>query len=408
MKTATESRYYALDVLRGMTIAGMILVNNPGTWSKIFSPLRHAQWHGCTPTDLVFPFFLFIVGTALFFSFSKYESSSNASSSLNRSSSLNTSSVKKIIKRGSLIFLTGLLLNAFPFYPTSPDPSLDFGANYLEYLHNLRIFGVLQRIALCYMLGGVLALWLKKPGKIIAAGVVLMALHLIILAAFGTNDPFSLEGNIAGRIDAALLGESHVYKGFGVPFDPEGLLGVLSGSATVLCGYLAGLVIRRGKDKSDSVITLYTAGLLALGAGVVLSIFIPINKPLWTPSYVLYAGGWAALMLAFFIYFIDIRGKERLFYPFKALGVNPLFAFVMAGVFAKLLGRVIKWSSVITLEDGSVKDVTTSASSWFYHNVCAALLGDNQFGSLLYALIYVFLFTAMAIYLYRKKIIIKL
>lgn len=396
MNNQLTQRYTALDVLRGMTIAGMILVNNPGTWAKIFPPLKHAAWHGCTPTDLVFPFFLFIVGAALSFAFAKYNDT------------LNRDSVKKVIKRSLLIFLTGLLLNAFPFYNTSPNPDLSFAENWLNYIDRLRIFGVLQRIALCYLTGALLALWLQRANKIIVAGVVLMTLHWLILVIFGTGDPFSKEGTIAGAIDVALIGESHVYKGFGMPFDPEGLLGVLSGSATVLFGYLIGGMIRKSKEKIAAVGDLYTIGLISLGAGIVMSTFIPINKHLWTPSYVLYAGGWSVLMLALFIYFIDIKGKEKIFYPFKALGLNPLFAFVMAGIFAKTFGRIIKWQTLVPQEDGSIKEITINAASWFYQNVCVALLGNNEWGSLLYAIIYVTIFTLMAIYLYKKKIVIKL
>ncbi|HCT94794.1 MAG: hypothetical protein A2X19_11080 [Bacteroidetes bacterium GWE2_39_28] len=396
MDKVVTNRYTALDVLRGMTIAGMILVNNPGTWGKIFPPLKHAAWHGCTPTDLVFPFFLFIVGAALSFAFAKYNDT------------LNKESVKKVIKRSFLIFLTGLLLNAFPFYNTSPSPELSFGENWLVYIQNLRIFGVLQRIALCYMVGALVALWLQKPKKIIVAGSVLMLLHLLILVIFGTGDPFSKEGTIAGSIDVALVGITHVYKGFGMPFDPEGLLGVLSGSATVLFGYLVGGHIRKSANKTEAVGDLYTIGLIALGVGVVLSTVIPINKPLWTPSYVFYAGGWSVLMLALFIYFIDIKGKEKIFYPFKALGLNPLFAFVMAGVFAKTLGRIIKWQTSVLQDDGTFKEITTNASSWIYQNCCVPLLGNNEWGSLLYALGYVTIFTTMAIILYKKKIVIKL
>lgn len=396
MEKSLSHRYTALDVLRGMTVAGMILVNNPGTWSKIFPPLKHASWHGCTPTDLVFPFFLFIVGAALSFAFAKYNDT------------LNKASANKVLKRGALIFITGLLLNAFPFYNTNPAADLSFGQNWLNYLGSLRIFGVLQRIALCYIIGALLALWLQKPKKIIVAGVSLMALHLIILVAFGGDAPFSKEGNISGALDVAIVGSSHVYKGFGIPFDPEGLLGALSGSATVLFGYLIGGIIRRTKEKIEAVSNLYTIGLISLGVGVVLSIFIPINKPLWTPSYVFYAGGWSVIMLALFIYFIDIKGKEKLFFPFKALGLNPLFAFVMAGLFAKTLGRVIRWQTVVKLEDGTLQEVTTNASSWIYQNCCVSLLGNNEFASLLYALIYVTVFTLMAIYLYKKRIVIKL
>ena len=395
MNTPSQ-RYAALDVLRGMTVAGMILVNNPGSWSKIFAPLRHASWHGCTPTDLVFPFFLFIVGAALSFSFAKYGDGLDAKSFI------------KLIKRSALIFLTGLLLNAYPFYPTSPDTALSFAENYMNYLGNIRIMGVLQRIALCYLVGGALALWLKRPGKIALGMGVLMILHTAILVIYGGVEPFSLEGNISGAIDVAVLGESHVYHGFGKAFDPEGLLGVLSGAATVLLGYTIGGIIRKSSNKSDAVAKLYTLGLLSLGAGVVMSIFIPINKPLWTPSYVFYAGGWSIVMLALFIYFIDIKGKDKIFFPFRAMGLNPLFAFVMAGVLAKTLGRVIKWTEVIVTDDLTIKESTISASSWIYRNCCVELLGHNEFGSLMYALMYVALFLLMAIWLYRKNIIIKL
>lgn len=391
-----SQRYVALDVLRGMTVAGMILVNNPGSWSKIFAPLRHAEWHGCTPTDLVFPFFLFIVGAALSFSFAKY------------GDGIDAKSIGKLIKRSALIFLTGLLLNAFPFYPTSPDSALSFGENYLNYIGSIRIMGVLQRIALCYLLGGALALWLRKPGKIAFGMAVLMTIHIAVLVIFGSGDPFSLEGNISGSVDVAIFGDKHVYHGFGKAFDPEGLLGVLSGSATVLLGFTIGGLIRKATNKSDAVAQLYTIGLLSLGAGVVMSIFIPINKPLWTPSYVFYAGGWSILMLALFIYFIDIKGREKLFFPFKAMGLNPLFAFVMAGVLAKTLGRVIRWTEVVVTEDNTIKESVVSASSWIYRNCCVEVFGHNEFGSLMYALMYVTLFLLMAIWLYKKKIIIKL
>lgn len=396
MNLTKTNRYIALDVLRGMTVAGMILVNNPGSWGKIFPPLRHAAWNGCTPTDLVFPFFLFCVGAALAFSFAKYNNT------------LNGASVKKIVTRGVLIFLVGLGLNAFPFYPTSLNSDLTFGENYVRYLHNLRILGVLQRIAFCYIVGGILALWLKKPRKILLAMGILLTLHWLILFIFGGEGWSTLEGNIAGPIDVAIFGESHVYKGYGIPFDPEGLYGVISGSCTVLLGYLIGQVIRTGSEKIDVVAKLYTYGLVALGAGVVASIWIPINKPLWSASYVLYAGGWAIVMLAFFIYLIDIKGKEKIFTPFRAMGMNPLFAFVMAGIFAKVFGRIIKWSVMVPNAEGVMVKKSVSASSWFYNNVCVSVFGNNEYASLMYALIYVAIFMGMAYFLYRKKIIIKL
>lgn len=406
MSSIKTNRYVALDVLRGMTVAGMILVNNPGTWGSIYPPLRHAAWAGCTPTDLVFPFFLFVVGAAMAFSFAKY------------SEGLNATSVKKLIKRGILIFLVGLGLNAFPFYPTSPDPDLTFWGNLADYWGHVRIVGVLQRIAMCYILGGLVALWLKSTKKIIISMGVLMGLHWLILFLIGDHSAplvngaagsFSLAGQNADVIDLAIFGESHIYKGFGIPFDPEGLLGALSGACTVLLGYLIGNKIRNTESKIDVVAQLYTIGMLCLAGGLVWSLCYPIIKALWTGSYVLYAGGWSILMLAFFIYLIDVKGKEKIFTPFKALGMNPLFAFVMAGLFAKILGRMIKWTSMITLADGSVKEKTWSVLSWFYNNVCVAIVGEsNELSSLIYALVYVAVFTAMAMFLYKKKIVIKL
>ena len=406
MSAIKTNRYVALDVLRGMTVAGMILVNNPGTWGSIYPPLRHAAWAGCTPTDLVFPFFLFVVGAAMAFSFAKY------------SEGLNAASVKKLIKRGILIFLVGLGLNAFPFYPTSPDPELTFWGNLADYWGHVRIVGVLQRIAMCYILGGLVALWLKSTKKIIISMGVLMGLHWLILFLIGDHSAplvngaagsFSLAGQNADVIDLAIFGESHIYKGFGIPFDPEGLLGALSGACTVLLGYLIGNKIRNTESKIDVVAQLYTIGMLCLAGGLVWSLCYPIIKALWTGSYVLYAGGWSILMLAFFIYLIDVKGKEKIFTPFKALGMNPLFAFVMAGLFAKILGRMIKWTSMITLADGSVKEKTWSVLSWFYNNVCVAIVGEsNELSSLIYALVYVAVFTAMAMFLYKKKIVIKL
>lgn len=389
MEQTKTQRYVALDVLRGMTVTGMILVNNPGSWGHIFPPLKHAPWIGCTPTDLVFPFFLFCVGVAMAFSFAKYGDSLNADTS------------RKIVKRGILIFLVGLGLNMFPFYPTSlHDETWTFGQNYVYWLQNIRIFGVLQRIAMCYIIGGFLALWLKTPKRILFGIAGVTILHWIILRVFGGEGWSTLEGNISGKIDVALLGENHVYHGYGIPFDPEGILGALSGAGTVLLGYYIGQTIRHTENKIDAVAKLYTIAVICLALGCIWSIWLPISKPLWTGSYVLYAGGWAILCLAFFIYWIDVKGKEKPFTIFKAMGMNPLFAFVMAGVSVKLLGRVIKWKAA----DGS----TVNCLGWFYQHCCVSIFGNNEYASLMYAICYVALFVAMAMWLYRKKIVIKL
>lgn len=390
MTQTKTQRYVALDVLRGMTVAGMILVNNPGSWSHIFPPLKHAAWIGCTPTDLVFPFFLFCVGVAMAFSFAKY------------GDALNKKSAWKLVKRGILIFLVGLGLNMFPFYPTSlHDAGWTFGQNWVYWLQHVRIFGVLQRIAMCYVLGGFLALILKKPKRILWGIAGVTFLHWLILYVFGSDPGWStLEGNISGTIDIALLGENHVYHGYGIPFDPEGLLGAISGAGTVLLGYFIGQMIRHTDNKTEAVAKLYTTAAICLALGCVWSIWLPISKPLWTGSYVLYAGGWAILCLAFFVWFIDVKGKEKVFLPFKAMGMNPLFAFVMAGLTVKIFGRMIHW----TAADGS----NVTPLGWFYKHCCVSIFGNNEYASLMYAICYVALFLLMALWLYRKKIIIKL
>lgn len=413
-KTMEEktTRYVALDVLRGMTVAGMVLVNNPGSWNHIFSPLRHASWAGCTPTDLVFPFFLFVVGAAMAFSFTKY------------GESLSRSSLKKLIVRGCLIFLVGLALNAFPFIKVPLDHDHSIWWNIGEKFRNLRIFGVLQRIAMCYVLGGILALALKKPQKIIPVMIILSLLEIAVLwllrdgegsFLFGETVRSTMAGRASGAFDVnffnslGLNGENHVYRGEGFPFDPEGLIGVLSGSCTVLLGFMIGNICRTNSNKVDSVARLFVIGMICLALGMIASIWLPIVKKIWTASYVLYAGGWAILMLAFFIYFIDVKKIERPFVPFKALGMNPLFAFVMAGLFAKVLGQIIKWKVLITVEDGKTGEKTYSVLTWFYQNICCPIFGgNNEFSSLLFALCYVAVFTLMAYILYKKRIIIKI
>lgn len=367
-------RYVSLDVLRGLTVAMMIVVNNPGSWSNAYPILLHKEWNGCTPCDLVFPFFLFCVGASMAFALAKYDS-------------LNGGALKKIFLRGGLLYLVGLLTMAFPFYPSRLDPSLTFWQNWLEWLGGIRLVGILPRIALCYILGSVLALWLKSFKKIACAIGVLCALHIGALLLFGGPEgALTLEGNFARRLDIAVFGENHIYHGYGIPFDPEGLLGVLTGTCTVLIGYLIGRSIRNSaSEQSQDGVSARTfaisAGLLL--AGLVLSISIPINKPLWSVSYVFYAAGWASFVLALLIYLIDYKGWEKPFFPFKALGMNALALYVLSAVL-----MVINWRYI----------------GWDY----TAVFGSTKFLSLMFALLYMLLHLAIAVILYKKKIFIKL
>ena len=391
-----KKRYLSLDILRGMTIALMCVVNNPGTWSKIFPPLRHAGWVGCTPTDLVYPFFVFCMGCAMAFSFTKYDP-------------VTWKAYLKVLKRGALIFLVGLALNLYPFFPTSPhDETWSFGQNYLYWLQHKRIFGVLQRIGIAYAIGGCIALWLKKPGKIMIAIAALCVTYTGILLAFG-RDPgaFTLEGNVSMRIDEWLIGGNHCYHGYsGTNFDPEGLLGSMTGACTCLLGYLIGSMIIRSRNRfaatfadgstdspTGTVVRLknspdrvalrtFVYGCISLALAMVLSIWIPICKPLWSASYVFYAGGWAMVALAFLMYVVDIKGYAKPFFPFKVLGLNPLMAFILSGVIAK--------------------------SYVFFGFSTSAYFGANEYTSLLYALIFATVIFCILWVLYKKNIVIKL
>lgn len=375
-----KKRYESLDVLRGLTVAFMCIVNNPGTWAHIFPPLKHAGWDGCTPTDLVYPFFIFCMGCAMAFSFSKYEITT-------------AKAYLKVLKRGALIFLVGFALNLYPFFPTSlHDETWSFGQNYLYWLQHKRIFGVLQRIGMAYAIAGCLALWLKKPKKILAAIATLCVTYTGILLIFGREPgAFSLEGNVSMRIDTWLVGGNHCYHGYnGTDFDPEGVLGSMTAACSCLLGYLIGSMIYASQKNMsatncspDRVVNrTFVYGCLSLILGVILSIWVPINKPLWSVSYVFYAGGWAMLALAFLAYLLDVKGYEKPFVPFKAMGMNALMAFVFSGVIAKSYG--------------------------FFGFAPSHYFGANEYTSLLWAFIFVTIIFTLLWILYKKKIVIKL
>ena len=366
----TVQRYLALDVLRGMTVAMMILVNTPGSWSYIYPPLRHAEWHGCTPTDLVFPFFLFVVGVSMFFSFAKY------------GNQLDKDSLLKIGKRTLLIFAIGLFLNSFPQW------SADWS--------KLRILGVLQRIAIAYGIGSLIVLAVKEKFLPWIGGAILL-LYWLLLYILGGADPYSLEGNITLPIDSAVLGESHLYKGFGIPFDPEGLFSTIPAIVTVIIGYLAGSLIKQS-EKTTVPRKLLLFGLAVVAAGWVWGLVFPINKPLWTSSYVLYTAGWAMMVLSLLIWVIDLKGYSKWSSFFVVFGVNPLFIFALSGLWVKIFGRLVHWTGA----DGK----TISGTSWFYNDVCVPLAG-NLNGSLLFAISHVLLFWLIGLVLYRNKIFIK-
>lgn len=365
-----SSRLVSLDIFRGLTVAFMIIVNTPGSWKYVYPPLRHASWHGCTPTDLVFPFFLFIVGVSMWYSFKKY------------GHEINGGSVFRIFRRMFTIFAIGLFLAIFPY----------FGRDY----STLRIMGVLQRIALAYGIGALLCLTIKRDYLWIVIAFLLL-LYWALLAFFGGADPYSLEGNLTLKVDPAILGINHLYKGFGIPFDPEGLLSTLPAVGTVIIGYYIGEIIGKGSASSKTVLKLLLFGASAVGLGLLWSIVFPLNKPLWTSSYVLYTAGLAMGVLALIYLVADVL-KFRIWGTFFIVfGTNALFSYFLAGIWTRLM-LFIKISS---------GDTKITLYNWFYEKVCVPVAG-NMNGSLMFALIQVLLIWSVALILYRKKILIRL
>lgn len=356
-------RYVALDALRGLTIALMILVNTPGSWSYVYAPLLHASWHGLTPTDLVFPFFLFIVGSAMFFAFRK------------QNFLLDSASGKRIAKRGILIFLIGFLLNIYPF---TSDPD------------TWRVMGVLQRIGIAYIFAAFIVLSFSKRNVFIISGVILVAYHFILMSV--GEGGYELETNLVARIDIALLGANHIYGGFGVPFDPEGVLSTLPSIVSVLIGFEVTRFISSLDSKQESMVKLIQLGIFALVAGLLMSFVIPINKALWTSSYVIYTAGFACLVLAAFVFLIDIKKQDKPVTPLLVYGTNPLFIYVLSWVWVASYG-------LFTVGE-------TQLHTWMFLQL--ALVMSEKFASFVFAFAHVALFWWFSKLLFDRKIFIKL
>lgn len=311
-------RLLSLDVFRGITVAGMLLVNNPGSWSHVYDPLEHAAWHGWTPTDLIFPFFLFIVGVAMAFSFP-----AQAARGASRGRMM-----RKAARRSAILFGLGLLLTAFPYY------TLD--------LANLRIPGVLQRIGLAFLVASAVYLYASPRAQALVAAALLLgywaAMTLVPVPGFGAGD-LGKEGNLAAYVDRAVLGTNHLWAS-AKTWDPEGLLSTLPAVATVLLGVFAGRWMRAEKRPSERLVGLFVAGNVLLVAGLVWDAAFPINKNLWTSSYVTFTGGFALCALAMCHWAVDVRGWRGWTRPFAVLGTNAIAAFFLSGVMARVLNLV--------------------------------------------------------------------
>ncbi|RWZ88169.1 MAG: DUF1624 domain-containing protein [Hydrotalea sp. AMD] len=381
-----QQRYYSLDVFRGATVALMILVNNPGSWEHIYTPLEHAPWHGCTPTDLVFPFFLFAVGNAFSFVMPRFEQNGNSYF------------LKKVFKRSILIFLIGLFLNWTPFVQWSN------GHIVFKGFEHVRIMGVLQRIALSYFFAALIIYYAKARGAFVIGCIILLLYWVFTLLAGEPGDPYSLQGFWGTSFDIHVFGLNHVYKGEGVPFDPEGLSSTPGAVVQVIIGYLTGQYIQQKGKTYDMLANLLVLALVLMAAGYAWDMVFPINKKIWSSSYVVYTSGLAIATLGILIYaieFKEVRGAWSSF--FDVFGKNPLFIFVLSGFLPRVLG-------LIRIPHGMNEEglpVYLSPLGWFYEQVCKPISTDEHIGSLLYALILIAFYWLIVYGMDKKKIYIK-
>ena len=356
MTAAAAGRYQSLDVLRGLTVALMIVVNTPGSWSHVYAPLLHAPWHGFTPTDWVFPTFLFVVGNALAFTLPRYESMGHRAV------------LAKIGKRTAAIVALGLLLCLLPKLGGS--------------LGEVRLPGVLQRIGLCFGIAALVLHYLGERGALVFSVAALLG-HWLVLALFGD---FSLEGNIGRAIDLAVFGPGHLYKGEGIPFDPEGLLGTVPATVNVIGGYFAGRYLR------DKGATARTLGVLAV-AGAALSVLalcwsplLPINKKLWTGSYVLLSTGTALVVLAALAWIIEVEGARRWTWFFEVFGRNTLFIYMLSQLAVVAMNKTGSYAPLAATLD------------W---------IGSPKAASLAFALLFMLACWLVGYWLDRRRIYIK-
>lgn len=373
--TATTQRFTALDVFRGMTVCLMIIVNTPGNGDTTWSPLLHAKWHGFTPTDLVFPSFLFAVGNAMSFVMTKWEGLPHSTV------------LWKILKRTFIIFLLGYLMYWFPFVKWDNANSI-VGFPFEE----TRVFGVLQRIALCYGIAALLVYYLKPKAALIIS-IVLLFVYWILLYAFGdATDPLGMQNNLGSVIDRWLLNEKHLYHGEGVAFDPEGLLSTMPAVANVVAGYMAGKFIQEKGNTYEGLTKLLLAGALLLFAAYCWNLAFPINKKLWTSSFVLHTVGLDCIIIAIIVYIINFKQKTNWSNFFEVFGRNPLFIYLLSELGATLLYFFRA-------------DEKTSYYRWLYNNIFSH--AGPYFGSFLFAFSFMMLCWIVGYLLDKRKIYVR-
>ncbi|HUQ18127.1 MAG TPA: DUF5009 domain-containing protein [Gemmatimonadaceae bacterium] len=397
-----KERLLSLDVFRGMTIAGMLLVNNPGTWGAIYPPLEHAEWNGWTPTDLIFPFFVFIVGVTTHLSISSRRDRGDSDEML----------VKQILRRGAIIFLLGFAMSLFPFYQWG---TIEGMANptILERIayrwEHVRILGVLQRIGLVYICAGLLTLRtnLKQQIVIIAALLYGYWFAMTLIPVSGTfngvkgtyigalllNNPSE---TLAAHLDRAILGMNHIWSG-SVTYDPEGPFSTLPAIGTAMLGILTGRWIAQPKPLIERIAALFAIGCLGMVVGLMWNWVFPINKNIWTSSYVVFTAGMACVSLATIMWIVDWVNVKWWTKPFVIYGMNPIVAFVGSGVLARC---------IYTLWKVQYNGAPTSMEAVIYKSVFAPFFEPKN-ASLAMAIVTVLFWFGILTVLYRKKIFLK-
>jgi predicted acyltransferase len=355
----TTERFLSLDVFRGMTICFMIIVNTPGSGATAFAPLEHAKWHGFTPTDLVFPSFLFAVGNAMSFSLGKYKLNSDAAF------------WGKIIRRTLLIFLLGYLMYWFPFF------RLDQAGHVVAApIQHTRIMGVLQRIALCYFFASVLIHYCSTRTVYIVSALLLIGYWVLLLSFGNSGDPYGMVTNAGYYLDKAVLGENHMYHGEGVAFDPEGILSTLPSIVNVVIGYYAGVFIQRKGKGYETMTKLLLVGALFIFIALCWNMVFPINKKIWSSPFVLLTTGIDLIMIAGLLYIVEMRQWNPLNWTrfFVVFGKNPLFIYLLSELLVVFL-------YMIRVHPGQ------SFFNWI-NTVFYQVIAPGAVGSLLFALSY--------------------
>ncbi len=376
----SNQRLLSLDVFRGATVAAMILVNNPGDWGNIYAPLKHASWHGCTPTDLIFPFFLFIVGVSITYAMSSKKTDPQA----------HTKTILKAAKRAAILFGLGLFLSLYPKIFTEP----------IAAFSTVRIPGVLQRIALVFLISSIIFLKNSEKNIVRITGGILVLYWIIMtfVPVPGIGDAnLEKETNMGAWVDRSILTEAHLWKS-AKTWDPEGILSTLPAIASGLIGVLVGAFLRRRElEDGHKISWLFSVGLMLFIGGMIWDLQFPMNKSLWTSSFVLYTGGLATMILSFCYWIIDVNKYSRFTLPFVVYGKNAITVFFLSGLLPRTM-NMIKLSNA----DGT----TTGLQSWLYNNVFSTNFSAIN-ASLAWAIAQICFWFIILYIMYRKHIFIK-